>query len=61
MEAALRQAIAARPNWFKPHWALARLYKMEGRSADSEREKSSAIALDGGKHPELFTDALFQK
>jgi O-antigen ligase len=61
MEVALQHAVAARPNWFKPHWALARLYKMEGRRADSDREKSSAIALDGGKHPELFTDVLFQK
>jgi hypothetical protein len=50
-EANLRHAIAARPNWFKPHWTLARLLQLEGRSADAQTEMSLALALDGGKHP----------
>src|SRR5262249_51378100 len=30
-ERSLRAAIATRPNWFKPHWALAQLLRLEGR------------------------------
>jgi O-antigen ligase len=45
-EAALRQSIAARPNWFKPHWVLAQLL-------GSVEEAQKAVECDGGKHREV--------
>jgi hypothetical protein len=44
--AALRQSIAARPNWFKPHWILAQL-------TGSLEEARKAVECDGGKHREV--------
>jgi O-antigen ligase len=52
-ESHLRRAIAARPNWFKPHWTLARLLLLESRAAEAEPEAALALALDSGKHPEV--------
>jgi hypothetical protein len=52
-ESHLRLAIAARPNWFKPHWTLARLLLLESRSTEAEHEAALALALDSGKHPEV--------
>jgi O-antigen ligase len=49
----LRSAIAARPNWFKPHWTLARLLLLESRTAEAEPEAARALYLDGGKNPEV--------
>ncbi len=49
----LRLAIAARPNWFKPHWTLARLLLLESRTADAEPEAARAQYLNGGKNPEV--------
>ncbi|HEV2447629.1 MAG TPA: O-antigen ligase family protein [Candidatus Sulfopaludibacter sp.] len=49
----LRAAIAARPNWFKPHWTLAQVLRLEGRLAEAEQESALAAGLDGGKHPEV--------
>jgi tetratricopeptide (TPR) repeat protein len=49
----LRLAIAARPNWFKPHWTLARLLQLESRLAEAEPEAARALYLDGGKNPEV--------
>jgi len=53
MESSLRAAIAASPNWFKPHWALAQLLRMESRIDEAEREAALAAELNGGKHPEV--------
>jgi len=53
VERDLRAAIAARPNWFKPHWALARLLALGSRHEDAEREAEQAVALDGGKDTEV--------
>ncbi len=53
VERDLRAAIAARPNWFKSHWSLARLLALESRRDEAKREAALAIALDGGKHPEV--------
>ena len=53
MEASLRAAIAARPNWFKPHWALAQLLRMESRMDEAEGEAALAAELNAGKHPEV--------
>jgi O-antigen ligase len=52
-EQALRAAIAARPNWFKPHWTLAQLLILQNRLAEARGEAARAADLDGGKHPEV--------
>jgi O-antigen ligase len=54
VERSLQAAIAARPNWFKPHWTLARVLRLEQRLPDAEREASLATQLDGGAHPEVM-------
>jgi O-antigen ligase len=48
VEHALRNAIAASPNWFKPHWALARLLSASGRREEALREAREARDLDDG-------------
>lgn len=55
-EASLRRAIATKPNWFKPHWAVARLLRMEGRATEAAREAAIAASLDGGKHAEVSAE-----
>jgi O-antigen ligase len=52
-EYALRQAVAAAPNWYKPHWTLARLLAAEGRSPEAVAEAGCAIELNGGKDGEV--------
>lgn len=52
-EYALRQAESAAPNWYKPHWILARLLGLEGRFADASDEANRAIDLDAGKDAEV--------
>jgi O-antigen ligase len=52
-ESHLRLAIAARPNWFKPHWTLARLLLLESRPVEAEAEAALAMSLDSGKHPQV--------
>ena len=52
-ERSLRAAIAAHPNWFKPHWMLARILALEGRRDEAGREAALAVELDGGKHKEV--------
>jgi O-antigen ligase len=52
-EASLRHAIAAHPNWFKPHWTLAQLLRLAGRIPEAEQEAAIAADLDGGKDPEV--------
>ena len=52
-EASLRAAIHSHPNWFKPHWTLAQLLRLEGRLEESAREAALAVELDAGKHPEV--------
>jgi O-antigen ligase len=54
VERSLRAAIAARPNWFKPHWALARLFRLENRMEEAGSEAATAAGLDGGAHPEVM-------
>ena len=53
VERDLRASIAARPNWFKPHWTLARLLALESRRDEAEREAALAVTLDGGKDAEV--------
>ena len=56
-ESSLRRAAAAKPNWFKPHWMLARLLRIESRVAEAAAEAATAADLDGGKHPEVTRTA----
>jgi O-antigen ligase len=53
VERSLRAAIAASPNWFKPHWALARLLASTGRLSEAEKECVLAMERDGGKDVEV--------
>ena len=53
VETCLRGSIAASPNWFKPHWALAQLLLLSGRRAEALTEAARAADLDGGKDPEV--------
>ena len=36
-ERSLRSAIAANPTWFKPHWMLAQVLRLDSRLAEAER------------------------
>lgn len=52
-ELSLRQAIAASPNWFKPHWGLARLLEMQNRTVEAQSQARLAADLAGGKFSEV--------
>jgi tetratricopeptide (TPR) repeat protein len=52
-ERCLRAAIAAHPNWFKPHWMLSQILRFVGRRTEAAEEAALAVELDGGKHPEV--------
>ncbi len=52
-EKCLRAAAVANPNWFKPHWTLARLLRMQGRLPEAQREARIAVRCDGGKNAEV--------
>jgi len=53
VERCLRSAIAANPNWFKPHWVLFQVLRAGGRMSEARREALTAAELDAGKHPEV--------
>jgi O-antigen ligase len=53
VERCLRQAIAVAPEWFKPHWALARVLELSGRSREALAEAADAVSKDGGKDQEV--------
>jgi O-Antigen ligase len=52
-EKCLRAAIAANPNWFKPHWMLAQVLRVEARLPEAEAEAAAAVDLNGGKNAEV--------
>ena len=52
-ERCLRAAIAAHPTWFKPHWMLAQVLRLESRGDEALYEAVRAADLDGGKHSEV--------
>ena len=52
-EQSLRSAISCAPNWFKPHWVLARVLQTVGRLPEARTEASRAVDLDGGRDPEV--------
>jgi O-antigen ligase len=52
-EQCLRAAISAHPNWFKPHWSLSLVLRVEGRTEEAQAEAAIAADLDRGKHLEV--------
>lgn len=52
-ERSLRNAIAWAPNWFKPHWTLARLLELAGRRQEALSQAAAAVAQDGGRDPQV--------
>ena len=52
-ESSLRAAIAANPYWFKPHWTLAQLLRLERRRDEAQQEAAIAADLNHGKDPEV--------
>ena len=58
VESSLRSAISAGPQWFKPHWALARLLYSEGRQEEARNEATQALDLDGRKDPEVVATTV---
>jgi predicted Zn-dependent protease len=57
VEAALREAIDAAPNWYKPRWTLGRLLRQGGREEQAVEQLRRAAELAGGFYPELETEA----
>jgi cytochrome c-type biogenesis protein CcmH/NrfG len=53
-EASLRVAIAKAPNWFKPHWMLARVLLLSGRMQEAENAAAAAVERNGGVNPEVL-------
>ena len=53
-EQSLRNAIAAAPNWYKPHWTLARLLYLRHRPAEALAEASAAVDRGGDRHAEVL-------
>ena len=52
-EQCLRAAIGAHPTWFKPHWMLAQVLRLQGRKQEAVAESVEAVELGGGIHPEV--------
>ena len=52
VEACLRRSVAASPNWFKSHWALAQVLQLSGRRTEALAEAAQAADLDA-KDPEI--------
>lgn len=57
VESSLRSAIAAGPQWFKPHWTLARLLYATGRQDEARQEAALAVDLDGLRDAEVVATA----
>jgi tetratricopeptide (TPR) repeat protein len=59
-ERSVRAAIAARPNWYKPHWILAQLLELRGEWEEAKREANRAAYLNDRKDPEVVrtSDAI---
>lgn len=48
VEKSLRSAIAAAPNWYKPHALLAQVLALEGRNREAEAEALAAVRSGAG-------------
>ncbi len=53
----LEQAELASPNWFKPHWSLARLLAGMGETGQAATEASRAAFLDANRDAEVVETA----
>jgi hypothetical protein len=53
VETALRAAIEASPNWYKPQWKLAQALQLLDREAEALSWAESADRLAGDAHPEV--------
>jgi len=53
VEVALRSASLQAPNWFKPHWSLAKLLALTGRGDEARTEAERAALLDASKDSEV--------
>jgi hypothetical protein len=53
VESSLRAAIAAHPTWFKPHWTLAQVLRVQGRREEALREATLAADLDARKDADV--------
>ncbi len=53
VERSLREAIASAPMYYKPHWLLAEVLALEGRTEEARSEAQAAADRDGGKHREV--------
>ena len=49
----MRNAIQWAPNWFKPHWTLAKLLEIANRHKQALTEAAEAAELDAGHDPEV--------
>jgi tetratricopeptide (TPR) repeat protein len=56
-ERALRRAILAAPNWYKPHWLLAETLLRTGRTELALAESAAAVDLNGGRNQEVLRTA----
>ena len=52
-ERCLRNAISVAPNWFKPHWTLARLLAVSHRDREAFDEAAAAMERNGGHNLEV--------
>ncbi len=53
VERSLRSAIGAHPNWFKPHWTLAQVLRVQRRMDEALREAMLAADLNAGKDADV--------
>jgi O-antigen ligase len=53
-EESLRIAISKAPNWFKPHWMLARVLALAGRLEEAEASAAAALERNGHVNPEVL-------
>ena len=56
-QSTLEKAVNASPNWFQPHWILARLYQRTGDKPNAVREATRAAYLDAGHDAEVTQTA----
>ena len=50
----LEEAARQSPNWFKPHWTLARLLRQTGDATHAKLEADRAVLLDANHHSEVL-------
>ncbi len=53
LETSLRSAVDAAPDWYKPHWALARFFYQQGRLPEAQAEARRVADLYGGTDEEI--------